>query len=90
MLKAGEDPLYIARRMVVCASEDIGLADSQALPLVGFFFLIHSICDRTFSVFLSNLFGQFLYQGNGHISSLSSHRNARVPNSSGSSRIIPL
>lgn len=34
MLTAGEDPVYIARRMVVCASEDIGLADSQALPLV--------------------------------------------------------
>ena len=34
MLTAGEDPLYIARRMVVCASEDIGLADNHALPLV--------------------------------------------------------
>ncbi|KAF9264264.1 P-loop containing nucleoside triphosphate hydrolase protein [Marasmius fiardii PR-910] len=33
MLTAGEDPLYIARRMVVCASEDIGLADAHALPL---------------------------------------------------------
>ncbi|KAG5637979.1 hypothetical protein H0H81_002340 [Sphagnurus paluster] len=33
MLTAGEDPLYIARRMVVCASEDIGLADPHALPL---------------------------------------------------------
>ena len=33
MLCAGEDPLYVARRMVVCASEDIGLADPQALPL---------------------------------------------------------
>ncbi|KAK0485676.1 P-loop containing nucleoside triphosphate hydrolase protein [Armillaria novae-zelandiae] len=33
MLTAGEDPLYIARRMVVCASEDIGLADNHALPL---------------------------------------------------------
>ncbi|TFY60522.1 hypothetical protein EVG20_g7383, partial [Dentipellis fragilis] len=33
MLEAGEDPLYIARRMVVCASEDIGLADNHALPL---------------------------------------------------------
>lgn len=31
MLIGGEDPLYIARRLVVCASEDIGLADSQAL-----------------------------------------------------------
>ncbi|KAI0958681.1 hypothetical protein AcV7_004428 [Taiwanofungus camphoratus] len=33
MLTAGEDPMYIARRMVVCASEDIGLADNHALPL---------------------------------------------------------
>jgi len=37
MLGAGEDPMYIARRMVVCASEDIGLADPQALPLVSNF-----------------------------------------------------
>ncbi len=32
MLEAGEDPLYIARRIVRFASEDIGLADPQALP----------------------------------------------------------
>jgi putative ATPase len=31
MLEAGEDPLYIARRLVRFASEDIGNADSQAL-----------------------------------------------------------
>jgi len=31
MLDAGEDPLYIARRLVRFASEDIGLADPQAL-----------------------------------------------------------
>lgn len=31
MLEAGEDPLYIARRLVRFASEDIGLANSQAL-----------------------------------------------------------
>lgn len=31
MLGAGEDPLYIARRLVRFASEDIGLADPQAL-----------------------------------------------------------
>ena len=31
MLEAGEDPLYVARRMVRFASEDIGLADPQAL-----------------------------------------------------------
>ncbi len=32
MLAAGEDPLYIARRVVRFASEDVGLADPQALP----------------------------------------------------------
>ncbi|ODV89985.1 hypothetical protein CANCADRAFT_1715 [Tortispora caseinolytica NRRL Y-17796] len=32
MLEAGEDPLYIARRMVRMASEDIGLADDSCLP----------------------------------------------------------
>ena len=31
MLHAGEDIRFIARRIVICASEDIGLADSQAL-----------------------------------------------------------
>jgi putative ATPase len=31
MLAAGEDPLYVARRMIRFASEDIGLADPQAL-----------------------------------------------------------
>ena len=31
MLEAGEDPLYIARRLIRFASEDIGLADPQAL-----------------------------------------------------------
>ena len=33
MLEAGEDPLYIARRMVRFASEDIGNADPQALQI---------------------------------------------------------
>jgi putative ATPase len=33
MLAGGEDPLYIARRLVRMAIEDIGLADSQALVL---------------------------------------------------------
>lgn len=35
MLEGGEDPLYIARRLVVVASEDVGLADPHGLPLVG-------------------------------------------------------
>jgi putative ATPase len=34
MLEADEDPMYIARRLVVCASEDIEMADTHALPLV--------------------------------------------------------
>jgi len=33
MLAAGEDPLYVSRRMIRFASEDIGNADPQALPL---------------------------------------------------------
>jgi len=33
MLEAGEDPLYIARRLVRVASEDVGMADPQALPV---------------------------------------------------------
>jgi putative ATPase len=33
MLEAGEDPLYIARRMVRFASEDVGNADPQALQM---------------------------------------------------------
>jgi putative ATPase len=31
MLEAGEDPLYVARRLIRFASEDVGVADSQAL-----------------------------------------------------------
>ena len=33
MLEAGEDPLYVARRLIRFASEDIGLADTRALTL---------------------------------------------------------
>src|SRR5262249_61226639 len=33
MLAAGEDPLYVARRLVRFASEDVGNADPQALTL---------------------------------------------------------
>ena len=33
MIEAGEDPLYIARRMIRFASEDVGMADPQALPI---------------------------------------------------------
>lgn len=33
MLEGGEDPLFIARRLIISASEDIGNADPAALPL---------------------------------------------------------
>jgi putative ATPase len=33
MLAAGEDPRFVARRLVISASEDVGLADPQALPI---------------------------------------------------------
>ncbi|MGH8103515.1 MAG: replication-associated recombination protein A, partial [bacterium] len=33
MLNAGEDPRFISRRLVILASEDIGLADRHALPI---------------------------------------------------------
>ena len=33
MIEAGEDPRFIARRLVILASEDVGLADPSALPV---------------------------------------------------------
>ena len=33
MVEAGEDPLFVARRLVVLAAEDVGLADPQALSV---------------------------------------------------------
>lgn len=44
MLESGEDPLFIARRMVIFASEDVGNADPQALPLaMAAFDAVHKI-----------------------------------------------
>ena len=33
MIKAGEDPKFIARRIMICAAEDVGLADPRAMQL---------------------------------------------------------
>lgn len=33
MIEAGEDPLYIARRIIICSSEDVGNADPGALQI---------------------------------------------------------
>jgi len=43
MLEAGEDPLYVARRLVRFASEDIGNADPEALELA---VVVFDACDR--------------------------------------------
>ncbi len=42
MLAGGEDPRFIARRLVILASEDVGLADPLALPLA---VAAHHACD---------------------------------------------
>jgi putative ATPase len=39
MLAAGEDPLFLARRLVIFAAEDVGNAEPQALPLATSAFL---------------------------------------------------
>ncbi|MEK7122605.1 MAG: replication-associated recombination protein A [Patescibacteria group bacterium] len=44
MIEAGEDPLFIARRMVVFASEDVGLADPKAIMVAtAVFQAVHAI-----------------------------------------------
>lgn len=43
MLEGGEDPLFIARRLIIFASEDIGLADSRALGLA---VACYDACER--------------------------------------------
>ncbi|MEZ5275326.1 MAG: replication-associated recombination protein A [Opitutaceae bacterium] len=42
MLEGGEDPRFIARRLVILASEDVGLADARALPIA---VAAHQACD---------------------------------------------
>jgi hypothetical protein len=41
MIHAGEDPRFIARRIVICAAEDVGLADPMALVLA------NAVCRRS-------------------------------------------
>jgi len=67
MLTGGEDPLYIARRLVVVASEDVGLADPHGLPLVRDERSSRTEADQA---------------GYSYISSMSDYRYARVPDQS--------
>jgi len=77
MLTAGEDPVYIARRMVVCASEDIGLADSAALPLV------------SSRLFFDHECGPGTLVGCCDSTGVPERRHARMPNKPGPSRCVP-
>ena len=43
MLAGGEDPRYIARRMINFASEDVGISDPQALLLTN---AVYDICEK--------------------------------------------
>lgn len=44
MIEAGEDPLFIARRMVIFASEDVGLADPHAIQIAtSVFQAVHAV-----------------------------------------------
>ncbi|EKG17914.1 ATPase AAA+ type core [Macrophomina phaseolina MS6] len=43
MLQSGEDPLYVARRLIVVASEDVGLADNAMLSLAT---AAYSACEK--------------------------------------------
>ncbi len=44
MIESGEDPLYVARRIIICASEDVGNADPRALQIaVASFHAVESI-----------------------------------------------
>ena len=67
MLEAGEDPVYVARRMAVCASEDIGMADRRALPMVS---------GPPYPIVTDVINGMFL--GYGCIAGLSDGRHAGV------------
>jgi putative ATPase len=44
MIEAGEDPLYIARRLIRFASEDVGLANNSALMLAN---AAYEACQKT-------------------------------------------
>lgn len=56
MLESGEDPLFIARRLVILASEDIGNADPSALPLAtAGFQAVHAIGMPEAAIILSQV-----------------------------------
>ena len=63
MLTAGEDPLFIARRLIVMASEDIGLANNHALPLVR---TLHSPHIHSLNCCIDR--GRRLHQPSQHVS----------------------
>lgn len=56
MLEGGEDPLFIARRMIIFASEDVGNADPNAITLaVSGFQAVHSVGMPEASIILTQM-----------------------------------
>ena len=68
MITGGEDALYIARRLIVCSSEDIGMSDPHALPLVSSRDKDQHVCP-----FLAYA------QGHGNLSSVPNGRSSGMP-----------
>lgn len=79
MITGGEDALYIARRLVVVASEDVGLADPQALPLV-----------NPSSGFLVGTSPLTCTVGNGDVPGLPGDWLARMPYQPGGKSLSPI
>ena len=57
MIEGGEDPLFIARRLVIFASEDVGLADSRGLNLA---LAAYNACEKIGDVELLNILGDIM------------------------------
>ena len=47
MLEGGEDPLFIGRRLVRIAAEDVGLGDPQALPMAVAAMQVHAAATNS-------------------------------------------
>jgi putative ATPase len=90
MLEAGEDPLYIARRMVRFASEDIGLANNSALLLANSVFeACHKLGMPECGVHLSHL-AIYLAKSNKDITAYTAYNKAVAEVRSSGNLPVPL
>ncbi|XP_012567060.1 ATPase WRNIP1 [Hydra vulgaris] len=92
MLEGGEKPLYIARRLIRIASEDIGLADSNALPqAVSAYQACHFIGMPECDIILAQVV-VYLANAPKSIAVYEAYKNAKdfIKNCSGSQPEVPL